>query len=62
MFNKGEYVGNLEPTIVDIKEEKNLHFDLIQMLIAQTVLQPKERCQNKWNQTHLSHDPINWNL
>ena len=26
MFNKGEYVGHLEPTIEDIKEEKNLHF------------------------------------
>ena len=24
MFNKGEYVGHLEPTIVDIEEEKNL--------------------------------------
>ena len=26
MFNKGEYVGQLEPTIEDIEEEKNLHF------------------------------------
>ena len=26
MFNKGEYVGHLEPTIEDIEEEKNLHF------------------------------------
>ena len=26
MFNKGEYVGHLEPTIEDIDEEKNLHF------------------------------------
>ena len=25
-FNKGEYVGYLEPTIEDIHEEKNLHF------------------------------------
>ena len=25
-FNKGEYVGHLEPTIEDIDEEKNLHF------------------------------------
>ena len=25
MFNKEEYVGHLEPTIEDIKEEKNLH-------------------------------------
>ena len=25
MFNKGEYVGHLEPTIEDIDEEKNLH-------------------------------------
>ena len=24
-FNKGEYVGHLEPTIEDIDEEKNLH-------------------------------------
>ena len=26
MFNKGGYVGHLEPTIEDIEEEKNLHF------------------------------------
>ena len=26
MFNKGEYVGCLEPTIEYIEEEKNLHF------------------------------------
>ena len=26
MFNKAEYVGHLEPTIDDIKEEKNLNF------------------------------------
>ena len=26
MFNKGEYIGHLEPTIGDIEEEKNLHF------------------------------------
>ena len=26
MFNKGGYVGHLEPTIQDIEEEKNLHF------------------------------------
>ena len=26
MFNKGEYVGHLEPTIEDNDEEKNLHF------------------------------------
>ena len=26
MFNKGEYVGYLEPTIEDIEEERNLHF------------------------------------
>ena len=26
MFNKGEYVGHLEPTIECIEEEKNLHF------------------------------------
>ena len=26
MFNKGEYVGHLEPTIEDIEEEINLHF------------------------------------
>ena len=26
MFNKGEYVGNMEPTIEDTEEEKNLHF------------------------------------
>ena len=25
-FDKGEYVGLLEPTIEDIEEEKNLHF------------------------------------
>ena len=25
-FNKGEYVGHLEPTIEDIEEEKNQHF------------------------------------
>ena len=25
MFNKGECVGNLEPTIENIDEEKNLH-------------------------------------
>ena len=25
-FNKGKYVGHLEPTIEDIDEEKNLHF------------------------------------
>ena len=25
-FNKGEYVGHLEPTIEDTDEEKNLHF------------------------------------
>ena len=25
-FNKGEYVGHLEPTIEEIDEEKNLHF------------------------------------
>ena len=25
-FNKGEYVGHLEPTMEDIEEEKNLHF------------------------------------
>ena len=24
-FNKGEYVGHLEPTIEDIDEERNLH-------------------------------------
>ena len=26
MFNKGENIGHLEPTIEDIEEEKNLHF------------------------------------
>ena len=26
MFNKGEYVGHLEPTIEDTDEENNLHF------------------------------------
>ena len=26
MFNKGEYLGHLEPTIEDIDEGKNLHF------------------------------------
>ena len=26
MFNKGEYVGHLEPTIEDNKERKNPHF------------------------------------
>ena len=26
MFNKGEYVGHLEPTIEDFEEEKNVHF------------------------------------
>ena len=25
-FNKGEYVGHLEPTIEDTGDEKNLHF------------------------------------
>ena len=25
-FTKGEYVGHLEPTIEDIDEERNLHF------------------------------------
>ena len=25
-FNKGEYTGNLEPTIEDIEERNNLHF------------------------------------
>ena len=35
-FNKGEYVGCLEPTIEDIEEEKNLHFQLIQVPIPQT--------------------------
>ena len=25
-FNKGEYVGHLEPTIEDIEEETNPHF------------------------------------
>ena len=28
-FNKGEYVGHLEPTIEDIDEEKNLHPEAI---------------------------------
>ena len=37
MFNKGQYVGHLEPTI-----EKYLHFMLIQMPIPQTVLQSNE--------------------
>ena len=61
MFNKGEYVGHLEPTIEDTDEGKNVHFKLIQMPISQTVLQPKEWCQNKWNQTLLSHHAINSN-
>ena len=25
MFNKGEYVGHLEPTMEDIEKENNLH-------------------------------------
>ena len=40
-FNKGEYVGHLEPIIEDIDKEKNLTFEQIQIPIPQTVLHPK---------------------
>ena len=42
IFNKGEYVGHMEPTIEDIDEEGIYTFEQIQMPIPQTVLQPKE--------------------
>ena len=42
MFNKGEYVGHLEPTIEDIEEEGIYTFKLIQMPIQQIVSLPNK--------------------
>ena len=41
-FNKGEYIGCLEPTIEDIEEEKIYTFELIQIPIQQIVSLPNE--------------------
>ena len=41
-FNKGEYVGHLEPSIEDMEEEKIYTVRLIQMPKQQIVLLPKE--------------------
>ena len=41
-FNKGEYVGHLEPTIEDIEEREKIHtFKQIQMPKQCIVLLPK---------------------
>ena len=61
MFNKGEYIEYLEPTIEDIEEEKIYTLELIQIPIQQTVWQPNKWWQNKSNQTPLSHHAINSN-
>ena len=42
MFNKGDYVEHLEPTIEDIDKERIYTLKLIQMPIPQTVLPAKE--------------------
>ena len=62
MFNKGGYVGHLEPTIEDIKEREKIHtFKQIQMPKQCIVLLPNEWWQNKSNWTLLGHLIINWN-
>ena len=40
-FNKGEYVGHLEPTIRTLMKKRIYTFKQIQIPIPQTVLQPK---------------------
>ena len=47
-FNKGEYVGHLQPTIEDTEEEKIYTFELIQIPIQQTVSQPNNDGRTSW--------------